>query len=159
MESATQDRRRFFRRAGLITLIGAAGAGAGWKAWAHGGWRRGEPLSDAHVERMLQHFYIEIEATEAQKQRLAPIVKNAVKELAPLREKFRAARAQALELLTGERVDPAALESLRAEQIALADDASRRFTRALAEAAQVLTPAQRKELAERLERRHRHRWG
>lgn len=156
MESATQDRRRFFFRAGALGLIGAAAAGTG--AWAHGGWRRGEPLSDAHVERMLQHFYIEIEATEEQKQRLAPIVKSALKELAPLREKFRAARAQALELLTRERVDPAALESLRAEQVSLADDASRRFTRALAEAAQVLTPAQRKELAERLERRHRHRW-
>lgn len=158
MQSATQERRRFFRRAGLITLIGAAGAGAGWKAWAHGGWRRGELLSEAHVERMLQHFYIEIEATEAQKQRLAPIVKDAVKELVPLRAKLHAARAQALDLLTREPVDPAALEALRAEQVALADDASRRFSRALSEAAQVLTQAQRKELAERLERRHRHRW-
>ena len=38
----------------------------------------------------------------------------------------------------------------------LADEASRRLTRALAEAAEVLTPEQRKELAARFARR---RWG
>jgi Spy/CpxP family protein refolding chaperone len=154
-----QGRRRFFRRAGLVGLLGAAAAGIGWKAYAHAGWRRGEPLSEAQIDRMLQHLYIEIDATEEQKQRLAPIVKEAVRELQPLREKFRATRAQALELLTQDRVDAAAVESLRAEKLRLADDASRRLTRALTDAAEVLTPAQRKDLATRLERRHRHRWG
>ena len=154
-----ETRRRFFRRAGLIGLLGAAAAGIGWKAYAHGGWRRGEPLSEAQVDRMLQHLYVEIDATEEQKQRLAPIVKEALRELQPLREKFRATRAQALELLTQDRIDPAAIESLRVEKLRLADDASRRFARALAEAAEVLTPAQRKDLATRLERRHRHHWG
>jgi len=154
----TCPRRGFFRRAGLFALIGAAMAGTGAKAYAHGGWRRGEPLSDAQLERMLRHLYVEIDATEEQKQRLAPIVKEAVRELAPLREKFRATRAQAIELLTQDRIDAAALESLRVEKLRLADDASRRFTRALTDAAEVLTPAQRKELALRFERR-RHRWG
>jgi protein CpxP len=158
MQTQTQDRRGFFRRAGLFTLMGAAVAGIGAKAYAHGGWRRGEPLSEAQLDRMLQHLYIEIEATEEQKQRLAPIVKDAARELAPLRERFRAARARAIEALTGERIDAAAIESLRVEQLRLADDASRRFTRALADAAEVLTPAQRKSLAERFERHH-HRWG
>jgi len=53
---------------------------------------------------------------------------------------------------------PLAVESLRAEKIRLADEASRRFSRALSDAAEVLTPEQRKGLAQRLER-HRHRWG
>jgi periplasmic protein CpxP/Spy len=154
MDTQTQDRRGFFRRAGLFTLMGAAMAGIGAKAYAHGGWRRGEPLTDAQLDRMLQHLYVEIEATDEQKQRLAPIVKDAARELAPLRQKFRAARAQALELLTGERIDAAAIESLRVEQLRLADDASRRFTRALADAAEVLTLAQRKELAAHFARRH-----
>jgi Spy/CpxP family protein refolding chaperone len=161
MESRQQGetRRKFFRRAGLIGLLGAAAAGVGWKAYAHGGWRRGEPLSDAQIDRMLRHLYIEIDATEEQKQRLAPIVKDAVRELQPVHEKFHATRTQALELLARERIDPAAIESLRVEKLRLADDASRRLARAIAEAADVLTPAQRKELATRLERRHRHRWG
>jgi protein CpxP len=107
---------------------------------------------------MLRHLYVEIDATEEQKQRLAPIVKEAARDLAPLREKFHATRAQAIELLTQDRIDAAAVEALRAEKLRLADDASRRLTRALTEAAEVLTPAQRKELALRFER-HRHRWG
>jgi protein CpxP len=151
-------RRGFFRRAGLFALAGAALAGFGARAHAHGGWRRGEPLSEAQLERMLRHLYVEIDATEDQKQRLAPIVKDAAKDLAPLHQKFHATRAQAIELLTQDRIDPAAIESLRVEKLRLADEASRRFTRALSEAAEVLTPEQRKSLAQRFER-HRHRWG
>jgi periplasmic protein CpxP/Spy len=157
METQTNERRRFFRRAGLFAVIGAAAAGVGAKVYAHGGWRRGEPLTEAQIDRMLQHLYIEIDATEEQKQRLAPIVKDAARELAPLHQKFHAGRAQAIELLTQDRVDVAALESMRVEHLRLAEDASRRFTRALADAAEVLTPAQRKGLAERFER-HRRRW-
>ena len=151
-------RRGFFRRAGLFAIAGAALAGLGAKAYAHGGWRGGEPLSEAHLERMLRHLYAEIDATEEQKQRLAPIVKEAAQDLAPLREKFRATRAQAIELFTQDRIDPAAIETLRAEKLRLADEASRRLSRALAEAAEVLTPEQRKGLAQRFER-HRRRWG
>ncbi|HEY7238758.1 MAG TPA: Spy/CpxP family protein refolding chaperone [Burkholderiales bacterium] len=160
MESTSEScrRRGFFRRAGLFALAGAALAGFGARAYAQGGWRRGEPLSDAQLDRMLRHLYVEIDATEEQKQRLAPIVKDAAKDLAPLREKFRATRAQAIELLTQDRIDPAAIESLRAEKMRLADEASRRFSRALSDAAEVLTPEQRKGLAQRFERHRRH-WG
>jgi Spy/CpxP family protein refolding chaperone len=73
----------------------------------------------------------------------------------PLRENFHAGRREAIELLSQERVDPAALEALRAKKIGLADEASRRLTRAIGEAAEVLTPAQRKELAARFARRFR----
>src|SRR5262245_13771817 len=129
-----QGRRRFFWRAGLFGLLGAAAAGIGWKAYAHGGWRRGEPLTEARIDRMLQHLYVEIDATEEQKQRLGPIVKEAVRDLQPLHEKFHETRAQAIELLTQERIDPTAIEALRVEKLRLAEDASRRITRALAEA-------------------------
>src|SRR5262245_853404 len=154
-----QGRRKFFWRAGLFGLLGAAAAGIGWKAYAQGGWRRGEPLTEARIDRMLQHLYIEIDATEEQKQRLTPIVKDAVRDLQPLHEKFHATRAQAIEILTQDRIDAQAIEGLRAEKLRLAEDASRRITRALAEAADVLSPAQRSDLAARLERHHRHRWG
>lgn len=157
METQIEPRRRFFRRAGVFALIGGLAAGIGVRAYAHGGWRRGEPLSEAQLDRMLGHLYLEIDATEEQKRRLAPIVKDAARELQPLHEKFHAARRQAIELLTRDRIDPAAIESLRAEHLRLADDASRRLTRALADAAEVLTPEQRKELAARFGRRHQ-RW-
>src|SRR3712207_1970497 len=101
-------------------------------------------MFEKHLDRMLRHLYVEIDATEEQKRRLEPILKDAARELAPAHEKFHAARKQAIDLLTQERVDAAAIESLRAEQLRLVEDASRRITRALTEAAEVLTPAQRK---------------
>ncbi len=149
-----------FRRITLATIIGGVAAGVGFKAFA--GRRHGRgPIDPAdiekHLDRMLKHFYVEIDATEEQKRRLEPIVKQAAKDLLPMREQLHAGRREAIELLTQETVDPAALEALRAKKIGLADEASRRLTRAIGEAAEVLTPAQRKGLAEHFARRHA-RW-
>ena len=162
-------RRRFFKRAAIATLIGGIAAGIGIKAFAHGpgGWHRGGfmagPLDpaqvDEHLERMLKHLYVEIDATGEQKQKLAPIVKQAAKDLLPLREKMQAARKQAVELLTRDAVDRAAIEALRAEHIQLAEQVSRRIAQALGDAAEVLTPAQRKELAARMEKHRGWRHG
>jgi periplasmic protein CpxP/Spy len=92
-----KPRRRFFKRAAIATLIGSIAAGVGLKAFAHGGfggfgcWHRGGfmagPIDPAkveeHLDRMLKHLYVEVDATEEQKQRLAPIVKQAAKDLLP----------------------------------------------------------------------------
>jgi Spy/CpxP family protein refolding chaperone len=147
-----------FRRITLATLAGGVAAGIGFKAFGHGRWQGHGPIDPADLEkrldRMLKHFYVEIDATEAQKQRLEPIVKRAAKDLLPLRENLHAGRREAIELLSQDRVDPAALEALRAKQLGLAEHASRRLTHAIAEAAEVLTPEQRKGLAARFARRH-----
>jgi len=79
-------------------------------------------------------------------------------DLAPLRGQAMETRRQAIELLSAPNVDRAAIEKLRAAKIQHADNASRRLTRALADAAEVLTPAQRKDLAAHFARNHR-RWG
>ena len=151
-----QNRRRFFKFAGLGALLGALGSAVAWKAHAHGGFRGG-PIDPArleeHLGRMLKHFYVEIDATEAQRARLDPIVKQAAKDLLPVRERMRDARKQGLAVLTAASVDRNALESLRADQIQAADAASQRLVQALADVADVLTPEQRKNLAERLQRR------
>jgi Spy/CpxP family protein refolding chaperone len=147
-----------FRRITLATLLGGVAAGVGFKAFGHGRWHGRGPIDpadlDQHLDRMLKHLYVEVDATDAQKQRLEPIVKQAAKDLLPLRENLHAGRREAIELLSQDRVDGAALEALRARQIGLADEASRRLTRAIAEAADVLTPAQRKDLAAHFARRH-----
>jgi len=158
MDQNTQQfpRRRFFRLAALSTAL-AGLAGLGLKAHAHG--RRhgaGGPLDPAmmeqRIDRMLKHMYVEIDATEAQKQKLEPIVRQAAGELSPLRAKVQDARRRGVELLSADTIDRGAIERLRAEQIGAADAASRRFTQALADVAEVLTPAQRKTLAARLGR-------
>jgi len=106
---------------------------------------------DEHVRRMVRHFAVETDASPAQQEKLTAIVKGAVADLAPLREQMRAARSQAVALLRADHVDREGVERLRAEQMRLADGMSRRASIALADAAEVLTPAQRQKVAGRLE--------
>ena len=158
-------RRGFFRRAGVFAAVAAVVTtvgGIGLHAHAHGGpgFRGGlfgGPMDaaqmDERVERMLKHLFVEINATPEQQQKLAPIVKQAARDLQPLHGQMQAARKQAVELMSAEQVDRAAIERLRAEQLQTADALSKRVTQALADAAEVLTPAQRKELAEHMQRR------
>ena len=161
MESnITQNpRRRFFKLAAVSTAF-AGLAGAGFGALAHA--RRGGrgPIDPArmeeHLDRMLKHAYVEIDATEAQKQKLEPIVKQAANDLLPLRARVREARREGMKLFSAEAIDRAAIERFRAEQIGATDAASKRFTQALADVAEVLTPEQRRTLAARVARRGRH---
>jgi len=149
-------RRRFFKLAALSTA--AAGiAGLGFGAYAYGG-RRGDGMMDPaamdqRLDRMLKHMYIEIDATEEQKQKLGPIVKQAAGDLMPLRARVQDARRRGVALLSAESIDRGAIERLRVEQIGATDAASKRFTQALADVAEVLTPEQRRKLASRLGRR------
>jgi protein CpxP len=164
-----QPRRRFFRRAAIATLIGGIATGLGIKAYAQsvgsGGCHRAGfmagPLDptrvDEHLDRRLRHLYVEIDATDEQKQKLAPIVKQAAKDLLPLREKMHEARRKALGLLMQDSIDRGAIEALRAGQLESAEQATKRIAQALADAADVLTPAQRRDLAVRIER-HRRGW-
>ena len=147
----SKPRRRFLRRAAVVTLIAAwrrASASmpsrtAGMAAWHRAGFMGAllDPARlDEHLDRMLKHLYVEIDATDAQKQ-LGPIVKAAAQDLRRC-ARFHDARRQAIELLAQPSIDRP-LEMLRAEQFNLADQASKRFVQALADVADVLTPAQR----------------
>jgi Spy/CpxP family protein refolding chaperone len=166
METNGFFRRRFFKRAAIATLVGGLTAGAGLAAWAHGGgghrgWHGGgEGFSEERIERMVKHFGVEVDATPEQRAKLTEIATAAAKDLQPLREKVRAARRRGMELLAAPTIDRGAIEPLRAEQIQAADAASKRLTQALADVAEVLTPEQRKQLAERMQKRHeRHHGG
>lgn len=130
-----------------------------------GFWRTGHgPFDPARAEeradRMIRHVAIEIDATADQQQKLRDIVKSAVKDMLPLREKMVGARQQARNLLLGQTVDRAAVEKLRSEQVANMDALSKRLTQALTDAAEVLTPEQRQKLSELAPPRGRfwHRW-
>lgn len=159
-------RRRFFKRAAIVSLIAGLATTIGLKAFAQGGgpggWHRhgfmGAPLDpatlDQHLDRILKHLYVEIDATDAQKQQLAPIVKGAARDLLPIRDKMHEARRQAVEVLSRDSIDRAALETLRAGQLQSAEAFSKRLTQALADIADVLTPEQRKQLAEHVGRWH-----
>ena len=82
------------------------------------------------------------------------IVGSSLEALAPLAEQHRAHHEALVELLGQATIDRAALESLRAQELGLADAASRALVGALADVAETLTPAQRAELLELASRFH-----
>jgi Spy/CpxP family protein refolding chaperone len=162
-----EDHRRGRRGTFLIALVAVAlvagitgnllsrafGQGNSWHhiSW-HDGGVFGGPLSPAQVDdridRMSKHIAIELDATADQQVKIANIAKAAVADLRPLHEKAHAARAPAVTLLTAPTIDRSAIERLRAEQIGLAETASKRIAQALADAAEVLSPEQRRKVAD-----------
>ena len=159
--------RRTGRRAILVVgvlLIGGLGAALATKAVSHGyghGWghHRGgfmggsiDPAdAERRAERMMKHLAVEIDATPEQQDKLTALARVLAKEVAPLRDRMRETRKQAVDMLTAPTVDRAAIEKLRAEQLTDTDAITKRVSDALADAAEVLTPEQRKALAERIE--------
>ena len=128
------------------------GHGFGPGHW-HGG-MMGESFDPAQAEdradRMVRHMAIELDATDAQQDKLRAVVKAAVKDLIPLREKAQSARLRARELLTQPTVDRAEIEKFRTEQVALADTFTKRVSQAIGDAAEILTPDQRRKLNDHL---------
>ena len=117
-------------------------------------------MDPAHAEKRMQHMLKRLvpDATAEQKTKLDTIAKAAFTDLRPIQEKSREARAQGMKLLAQPTIDRNALEQVRQTQQQLADQRSRRVTKAFADAADVLTPAQRVKAAEELGKRG-HRFG
>ena len=128
------------------------GFGPGW----HSGFMMRGPIDPAWIEdrgdRMTRHLAVEVDATAEQEEKLRAVAKAAIKDLMPLREKHVALRQQGRQLLTQPAVTRADIEKLRSEQMALADAASRRIAQALGDAAEILTPEQRRKLDDLLPR-------
>jgi Spy/CpxP family protein refolding chaperone len=139
----------------LVTKSFSQGFGPPWHGGGMmGGHMMGGPMgptfSPERADRMVRHLAVELDANADQQAKLQAIVKAAGEDIVPMRQKVLAARQQARALLTAPTVDRAAIEKLRAEQIATADAFSKRAAQALADAADVLTPEQRKKLDELL---------
>jgi protein CpxP len=164
--TAPSFRRSFFNRYTAAAFLAgvALTAGVGGLAWgeATGGWHHGMMMDgthsaadvSAHVDHMLKHFYVEVDATDAQKAQIGPLVKQAVSDLLPLHAQLHAAHADAMQALAKPTVDRTSLEAARVEHMQLADQASKRIVQLLADVGDVLTAPQRKALADHLERMH-----
>ena len=122
----------------------------GWRGRGRG--FGGAFLSPGRIERMVDRLAWAVDASSEQKQKLTAIIQRAADDLRPVREKHQEGRRQIREVLTAPTIDRGKLETLRVDQMKLADQASQRITAALADAAEVLNPDQRATLARRLER-------
>ncbi len=121
-------------------------------------------MNPERAEKRFDHMLKRLvpDATPEQKTKLGAIAKSAFNDLRPIQEQNRAAHAQGLKLLAQPTIDRKALEQVRQTEQKLADQRSRRMTQAFADAAEVLTPAQRVKAVEQLSK-HRggfgHRFG
>lgn len=131
---------------------------AGGHHQMHG--QRGEMTperSAKRIDRMIERLLSD--ATPEQKARVRTLANAAAKDLLPLRKQRRDAHQQGMTLLAQPSVDRAALEQVRATEMQLDDQTSKRMTSALADIAEVLTPAQRVRVAEQLAKRGKHHGG
>ena len=126
--------------AGMAGMAGMGGMGGG----------PGMPMMDGRRgERMLDS----IGASAEQKTQLRQIMDGARAELKPLREAGRDLHRQMQGLFAQPTVDARAVEALRLQLQANREQASKRMTQAMLEASRVLSPEQRKQMAERMEQR------
>lgn len=141
---------------GLAAVI-AIGAGAALAQGFKGGMGPGG-FGGRFMEHRFERILDEIDATDAQEDKIWAIVDRTRSELRPVGREFRDSRGKIAELLAAPTIDKAAVETLRAERIAAIDAASKKAVAAIVEAAEVLTPEQRAELAKELKERHEGRW-
>lgn len=146
-------------------LIGLGGAGgfamgvhkASAMFWHGMGPGRLDPQeTSALVERKVDRVLSHVDATPEQKGKVVAIAKSAVTDLTKLGFSPGEGRSKFLALFRADKIEPEALEALRAEQTAKWDAASKRFMQAMTEAATVLTPEQRRELTEPWSRHNSH---
>jgi Spy/CpxP family protein refolding chaperone len=168
---ASQPRRWLI--AGLATAsVAVIGATLGWqdRAFAQspmmdgpfgfGGHGSSDPAVQAKkIDAMVQWMLADLNATPDQTTKISSILKAAANDLAPLRQQHMQARRTTMQLLSAPTIDRAQLESIRVQQMQLADTATKRMTQAMADSAEVLSPDQRVKLVAKWQHHRGHGQG
>ena len=153
--------RRNLRRGVLYGILGAGvaaafvaarpiaaavqGEGRGWHGrWGHHG--HGPEAMREHLQVGVKWALRSVDATDEQQEKVGAILASALEQAASMRDRHKENREAFAAALAAPAVDRAAIEAARKAEIVLAEEASVLLTRTLADAAEVLTPAQRQEL-------------
>ena len=129
----------------MALLAGSLAATAGGTAFARGD--DGKAFDPARfqqrIEKRVDKALAGTDATAEQKTKVAGIVGQAFKDMRGFHDKRVENRKAMNEALQAPTIDPAKIEAIRAEQMKLSDESSKRFTKALTDAGNVLNQAQR----------------
>ena len=153
---------KLLNRYTVIAFVAGAGLMAGIGAVAQGSMHHGMVMDasatpaeiSAHVDHMLKHLYVELDATPAQQAQIGPLVQQAVTDLLPLRPQLQADHAEFIQALTQTSIDRNSLEAARTAHLQLADQASKRIVQLIGDVGNVLTPTQRQALLTHLQQLH-----
>jgi periplasmic protein CpxP/Spy len=116
----------------------------------HGGYgSHGGGMFDGMLTRMLDR----VNATPEQRTQIQQVMQTQANQMRAQREAGRALRQQSMVLFAQPTVDAAAVEALRQQQLAMHDAASKRMTTAMLEISRILTPEQRKQMADYMAQR------
>src|SRR5262245_12593375 len=141
-------------------IAGSLAATAGGVAFAKSDGQAFDPAKlETRVDKRVDRALNGTDATSEQKQKISGILKDAFKDMRGLHDK-RVENRKAMEAaLQAPTIDPARVEAIRAEQMKVADEASKRFTKALQDAGNVLTAQQRQAFFKAWNERQGHRHG
>ena len=147
-----------FAVVGVLTMLVGTTAyvyarGGGWHHGLHGA-MSSEAMAD-RIAHGVKYVLADTDATADQKEKVIAILQAAASDVHSLHDQHLAVHQQVQDIFGAQSVDRARLETVRADQLRLADEASRRITGALADAAEVLTPQQRAQLLQEMEKHHR----
>lgn len=104
-------------------------------------------------EGMMTRLLDRVNATPEQRAQIRQIMQNQDADMNAQREAGRALRQQWMAQFAQPTVDANAIEALRQQQLAMHDAASKRRTAAMLEVSRVLTPEQRKQMADHMAQR------
>ena len=128
----------------MALLAGSLAATAGGTAYARADGKAFDPARfQEHLAKRVDKALNGTDATTDQKKQVADILGQTFKDMRAMHEQRTQNRKAMQEALQAPTIDPVKIESIRAEQMKIADASSKRFTKALTEAGTVLNATQR----------------
>lgn len=134
----------------VAAVVIVAGAGAAAFAGGDGPGRWHGRFMRGFMEYRMEQMLTDAGASADQKDKIKAIFKTTIDEVRPDRGERREMRAEVMKLLEAPTIDRSAIELLRAKHVAEIDAKSKTIAKAVADAAEILTPEQRKLLIEEI---------
>ena len=125
-------------------LAGSVALTAGGLAYAKNDGKTFDPAQfGQRIEKRVDRALTGTDATAEQKKKIADILQSAFNDTKVLRDKRIENRKAMADAMQAPTIDRLKIEALRQEQMKVTDESSKRFTKAMQDAGDVLTPAQR----------------
>jgi Spy/CpxP family protein refolding chaperone len=142
-------------------IAGSLAATAGGVAFAKTDGQAVDPAKlETRIDKRVDRALNGTDASTEQKQKVSGILKDAFKDMRGLHDKRTENRKAMEAALQAPTIDPARIEAIRQDQMKVADEGSKRFTKALEDAGNVLTAQQRQAFFKAWnQREHGHRHG
>ena len=154
-------KRRDLSKLMLALVAGSLAIGSGGYALARTGHANADPAkAQEYIGKRVERALKGTDATDEQKKKVTAIMQANFADLKPLRAKAKEGFAAMKEAMQAPTIDKAKVEQIRADQMKVADESSKRMTKALTDAGDVLNQSQRQAFFKNWSaHRHAHKHG